>query len=196
MKKWTSTHQVKAKNNQIMNDPIRIQRGLYQEDSLSPLWFCFALNPLSHLLNRTNYGFGMHSDNQEIQRLNHLVYMNDIKLNSATNSKLKELLRLTETFSRDIKMVFGIEKSKTLSIAKVKPEMRNFTTEDDDDTTEAMNKDEIYRYLGHMQTKQIKHAQMKQKLGEEYLHRTKSILKTKLNGKNTINLSILMRPQY
>jgi len=28
---------------------------------------------------------------------------------------------------------------------------------------------------------------MKQKLGEEYLNRTKSILKTKLNGKNTIN---------
>ena len=47
-------------------------------------------------------------------------------------------------------------------------------------------KDDIYRYLGHMQSKQIKHAQMKQKLGEEYLHRTKSILKTKLNGKNAI----------
>ena len=32
----------------------------------------------------------------------------------------------------------------------------------------------------------MKHTQMKQKLGEEYLHRTKSILKKKLNGKNTI----------
>ena len=37
-----------------------------------------------------------------------------------------------------------------------------------------------------MQTKQTKHAQMKRQLGEEYLHRTKGILKTKLNGKNTI----------
>jgi len=63
--------------------------------------------------------------------------------------------------------------------------MRNFTTEDDD-TMEAMNKVDIYRYLGHMQAKQIKHARMKQKLGEEYLNRTKSVLKTKLNGKNTI----------
>jgi len=51
---------------------------------------------------------------------------------------------------------------------------------------EAINEDDMYRYLGHMQAKQIKHAQMKQKLGEEYLNRTKSILKTKLNGKNTI----------
>jgi hypothetical protein len=51
---------------------------------------------------------------------------------------------------------------------------------------EAMNEDDVYKYLGHMQTKQIKHAQMKRQLGEEYLHHTKSILKTKLNGKNTI----------
>jgi len=41
-----------------------------------------------------------------------------------------------------------------------------------------------------MQSKQIKHAQMTQKLGEEYLHRTISILKTKLNGKNTIKAII------
>jgi len=82
-------------------------------------------------------------------------------------------------------MVFGIEKCKTLCIAKGKLEMRNFITEDDD-TMEAMNEDDMYRNLGHMQAKQIKQAQMKQKLGEEYLNRTKSILKTKLNEKNTI----------
>ena len=68
--------------------------------------------------------------------------MDDIKLYAATNSQLNELLRLTETFSGDIKLVFVIEKCKTLSIAKGKLEMRNFTTEDDD-TMEAMNKDDI-----------------------------------------------------
>ena len=40
---------------------------------------------------------------------------------------------------------------QNLSTAKGKLEMRNFTTEDDD-TMEAMNKDEINRYLGHMQS--------------------------------------------
>ena len=62
--------------------------------------------------------------------------------------------------------------------------MINFTTEDDD-TMEALNEDDMYRYLGHMQAKQIKHARMKQELGKEYLNHTKSVLKTKLNGKNT-----------
>jgi len=83
--------------------------------------------------------------------------MDDIKLYAATNNQLQELLRLTQSFSRDIKVVFGIEKCKTLCIAKGKLEMRNFATEDDD-TIEAMNEDDMYRYLGHMQATQIKHA--------------------------------------
>jgi hypothetical protein len=82
-------------------------------------------------------------------------------------------------------MTFGIEKCKTLSTVKRKLELRNFTTEEQD-TMRAMKEGDIYRYLGHMQTEKIKHAQMKQQLGNEYLQRTKSILKAKLNGKNTI----------
>jgi len=109
--------------------------------------------------------------------------MDDIKLYAATNNQLQGLLQLTQTFSRDIKTSFGTEKCKTLSTAKGKLEMRSFTTENDN-TIEAMNEDDMYKCSGHMQTKQMKHTQMKQKLGEEYLNRTKSILKTKLNGKN------------
>jgi len=101
-----------------------------------------------------------------MQRFNHPLYIDDIKLYAATNNQLQEHLRLTQTFSGVIKMVFGIEKCKTLFIAKGKLEMRNFTTEDDDDTMEAMNENDMYRYLGYMQAKQIKHARIKQKLGE------------------------------
>jgi len=52
--------------------------------------------------------------------------MDVIKLYATRNNQLQELLLLTEAFSRDIKMVFGIEKCKTLCIAKGKLEMGNF----------------------------------------------------------------------
>jgi hypothetical protein len=81
-------------------------------------------------------------------------------------------------------MTFEIEKCKTLSTVKRKLELRNFTT-GEEDTMIAMKEEDIYKYLGHMQIKQIIHSQMKQQLGDEYLQRTKSILKIKLNGKNT-----------
>jgi hypothetical protein len=58
--------------------------------------------------------------------------MDDIKLYAATNNQLHELLQLTQTFSRDIRMTFGIEKCKTLSMVKRKLELRNFTTEEED----------------------------------------------------------------
>ena len=117
-------------------------------------------NPPSHRLNITN------CNNQEIQRSNHLLYMDDINLYAATDKQIQGLLQLTQTFSRDIKMSFGIEKCKTLRIAKGKLEMGSFTTENDG-TMEAMNEDDIYKYLDHTQTKQMKRTQMEQKLGEE-----------------------------
>jgi len=51
--------------------------------------------------------------------------VNDIKLYASTNNQLQELLRLTQNSSRDVKMVFGIEKCKTLSIAKGKLELHD-----------------------------------------------------------------------
>jgi hypothetical protein len=68
--------------------------------------------------------------------------MDDIELYTTTNSQVQELLRLTQTFSRDINVVFRVEKCKTLSTVKGELEMRNFTTEDDD-AMEAMNEEDI-----------------------------------------------------
>ena len=38
---------------------MQIRRGIFQGDSLSPLLFCMALNPLSTELNRTGCGYRM-----------------------------------------------------------------------------------------------------------------------------------------
>lgn len=37
--------------------PISVKSGIFQGDSLSVLRFCIARNPLSSLLNKTNYGY-------------------------------------------------------------------------------------------------------------------------------------------
>jgi len=58
------------------------------------------------------------NNNNNNNNNNNLLYMDDIKLYEATNNQLQELLWLIQTFSRDIKMLFGIEKCKTLCIAK------------------------------------------------------------------------------
>ena len=111
MKKRTTTLKVKVKNHRIMSNPIRIQRGIYQGDSLGPLWFCLALNPLSYLLNKTNYSFGINSGNQEMQRLNHLLYMDDIKLYAATIN-YKNFYDSLKHFQQTLKWYLGLKSAK------------------------------------------------------------------------------------
>jgi hypothetical protein len=85
---------------------------------LTPLRFCLAINLLSRILNKTGYGYLIDRENKT--KSTHLLYMDDIKLNAASRKELDYLLKLTESFSNEIKMKFGIEKCKLNSIMKGK----------------------------------------------------------------------------
>lgn len=80
MVKWKT--RLKIPN--VSTNLIPINRGVFQGDSLSPLWFCLALNPLSTLLNDTNYGFEIKQDAEPV-KVSHLLYMDDIKAYASTN---------------------------------------------------------------------------------------------------------------
>jgi hypothetical protein len=56
---WRTTLNLSINNIKLKSEPIQIKRGIYQGDSLSPLWFCLAINPLTNLLNSTGYGFNI-----------------------------------------------------------------------------------------------------------------------------------------
>ncbi|KAL0852568.1 hypothetical protein ABMA27_016997 [Loxostege sticticalis] len=57
MTKWKTTLSLTTKFTKIVTEEIHIGNGIFQGDSLSPLWFCLALNPLSYLLNQTKNGY-------------------------------------------------------------------------------------------------------------------------------------------
>ena len=55
----------------------KIQRGIFQRDALSLLLFIIAMIPLNHILRKCTAGYKL-SKSQE--KINHLMYMDDIKL--------------------------------------------------------------------------------------------------------------------
>lgn len=168
--------------NSIRTRRIPIRRGIFQGDSLSPLWFCLALNPLSSLLKETGYGFQIKGSTQF--RLSHLLYMDDIKIYAANARELRALLHCTEQFSNDIKMSFGLEKCKTLSVerGKVIPsEGYNLHSEGEID---AMVEGDTYKYLGLLQSLRADHKDIRTRVTKEYHRRLGAILKSGLNGKN------------
>jgi hypothetical protein len=89
-----------------------------QKGPLCPLWFCLAISLLTNLLNSTGYGFNIRLNNTTLSKLNHLLYMDDIKLYASKKNHILSLLTITENFSNDIGMSFGIDKCKTQSICR------------------------------------------------------------------------------
>ena len=84
----------------------KIQRGILQGESLLLLLFVIAMMPLNTILRKSTGGYKFTKSQEKI---NHLMYMNDI--NIFTQNK-KELETLTQTiiYSQDIGMELRIEK--------------------------------------------------------------------------------------
>ena len=56
---------------------VKIQRGILQGDTLSPLLLVIVINPLNYILKKCIGGYKLHKSQEKI---NHLMYMDDIKL--------------------------------------------------------------------------------------------------------------------
>jgi len=76
---------------------------------LSPLLFTIAVIPLSRLLQESGKRYQI-SPNVNI---NHLLYMDDIKLHGRNDSEFKSLCTIVNTFVADICMSFGLDKFYT-----------------------------------------------------------------------------------
>ena len=97
----------KNKEEVMQSQPIQIQRGIFQQDSLSPLLFCIALIPLTNELKRADCGYQVHGTERKIS---HLLYMDDLKLISRNENDLKNEMKIVQTISKDMNMNFGLEK--------------------------------------------------------------------------------------
>ena len=72
----------------------KIQRGIFQGDALSPLLFIIAMMPLNHILRKCTAGYKL-SRSQE--KINHLMYMDDIKLLAKIEKELETLIHAVRT---------------------------------------------------------------------------------------------------
>ena len=86
---------------------VEIQRGIFQEDALSPLLFVIAMKPLNHVLRKCTAGYKL-SKSQE--KINHLMYMDNIKLLVKNEKESETQIQTVRIYNQDIGMEFGIEK--------------------------------------------------------------------------------------
>ena len=58
-------------------DEAKVQRGIFQGYALSPLIFIIALMQLNHIRRKCTAGY---KPSKSQEKINHLIYMDDIKL--------------------------------------------------------------------------------------------------------------------
>ncbi|KAL0809154.1 hypothetical protein ABMA28_011389 [Loxostege sticticalis] len=87
MANWKTSLYLTTNSNKITTTDIQIKNGIFQGDSLSPLWFCLALNPLSGLLSQQN-DKTIHYNKPDIillDKLNKTTYLIDIAIPNSHN---------------------------------------------------------------------------------------------------------------
>ena len=162
---------------------VKIKRGIFQGDALSPLLFVITLIPLTSVLKMTKHGYEFAKNREKI---NHLLYMDDLKLYAKSEKELDSLIQTVRVFSKDIGMQFGIEKCSTLVLKRGKRIKSNGIKMPDDKVIKSLKEGEGYKYLGVLQADEVQEKEMKEKVGSEYKRRVRKILETKLNGGNVI----------
>ena len=161
----------------------KIQRGIFQGDALLPLLFIIAMMPLNHILRKCAAGYKL-SRSQE--KINHLMYMDDIKLFAKNEKNLENLINSVRIYSQDIGMEFGIEKCAMLVMKSGKRHMTDGMELPNLDRIRTLEENETYKYLGILEAYTIKRVQMKDTIRKEYLRRTRKLHETKLSSRNLI----------
>ena len=163
---------------------VKIKRGIFQGDSLSPLLFVLILIPLTMLLRDVKAGYDL--GNQQ-GKINHLLFMDDLKLFGKTEGQLETLIKSVRVFSSDISMEFGIEKCGMLVMKKGKYAKSDGIKLPNEKEIQEIDLEKGYKYLGVLEADVIKDKDMKEKIEKEYVRRVRKILKSKLNGMNSIS---------
>ena len=162
---------------------VEIKRGIFQGDYLSPLVFVLALIPLSLILRKAKaaYEFSESKD-----KINHLLFVDDLKLYSRSKKGLDSLVQTVRVFSEDTGMEFGIEKCAMLVMEKEKIVKSVGIELADGKVIKSLQEDKRYKYLGILEADKFLEKKMKLNVSKEYIRRLRKVLKSKLNGGNLV----------
>ena len=162
---------------------VNVRRGIFQGDSLSPLLFVVTLIPLSLVLREVKAVYDLTGKKDLV---NHLLYMDDLKLSGRNEKQIDTLINTVRIFSSDIGMQFGIDKCAVLVMKRGKLVLCDGIEMPDGNSIREVE-ESGYKYIGVLEADDLKHAAMKKVICKEYFRRIRKILKSKLNGGNVVN---------
>lgn len=147
---------------------VKIENGIMQGDSLSPLLFVIVMEPVSRMLNRKCSMIEV----DEVMNRNHLIFVDDIKLFAISTEQLENICQVTKDCLE--KMAMNVNQQKSASNI----ESENVFGSQLDDV-------EGYKYLGVLENSANEMMRKnKQTVKVKIMNRVRTMCNTKLNAKN------------
>ena len=134
---------------------VKLSRGIFQGDSLSPLMFVIAMIPLTLALRKMYEFKASYEFSPNGEQINHLIFMDDIKLYAKSESGLDALVQSVRVISNDIGMEFGVEKCAMLVIKRGKVVKSYGIDLPNNETIKSIHEENGYKYLGVMEANQV-----------------------------------------
>ncbi|GIX62783.1 reverse transcriptase homolog [Babesia caballi] len=165
----------------------KIERGILQGDSLSPLLFVLCMDPLSRRLRQLYPSVQIRTSDSREFGTNHLLYIDDLKLLAKDEDVMQKMTKETEEYLTHIGLIINRDKSATNSSRCA-------------DTARLLEGPETYKYLGITETRYSSVSRgMYSRICEEIKKRVNMLLDTDLSAKNlfrAVNQYALTVPNY
>ena len=122
----------------------------------------------------------------EQTKINHLFYVDDLKLYGTSDNQLTGLINTEKNVSDDIKMEFGLDKCAKASFKRGKKVSAEGIPLNDNQVIQDLDQSERYKYWGMEEGEGVQHHKMKVNIRTEYKRRIKLVLKSELSARNKI----------
>ena len=119
---------------------------------------------------RQRYGYQLDEQN----KINHLFYVDDLKLYGTSDKQLTGLIKTVKNISDDIKMEFGLDKCAKASFKRGKKVSAERIPLNDNQVIQDLDQAETYKYLGMEEGEGFQHYKMKVNIRKEYKRRIKA----------------------
>ena len=120
------------------------------------------------------------------RRINHLLFMDDLKLYSRSEKELDSLVQTVRAFSEDIGMEFGIVKCDMLVMEKGKIVKSDGIEFPDGKVIKSLQEGENYKHLRILEADKSLEEKMKLNVSKENIRCLSKVLMSKLNGENLV----------
>ena len=181
-KGWETKATLQATNGTIETDSIKYRRGILQGDSLSVILYVLSVNPASFLLERTQQGYELGEAFRQI--INHLFFVDDLKLYARSKQMAMLLLDIITTFTNDVGMKFGEAKRTYVYIFRGKRKTLGQSIKINNLTIQELKDETLYTYLGQDEAVVYNGLLNKDRVRKEYKMRVRKIWRSELYGGN------------